>query len=445
MTMRPTFRKLEVKDIGNLEKLVAENVEGIEPGLKIVDSRLLLGHAAIDLVGLDTKGSLVLIALDFSADEGLLLRVMDAYSWCLEYPDTIRRLYPMAQVSAGKPPRVLFIVERITDSFLRRIKQLSVVEIDCLEFRHFEMNGASAVYFDLVERLRKSTSGVLAAEAVAPSPAAPVAPAVAAAVPVVAAAALVAALAPLIMEAAAPVTPVVPAPITAPVAQVPAAPPVVAPVAAPPVREPLVLQFAAAAPAEPPANVEPPVMVEQPVEVEAPVKVEPPVMVEPPVEIVTSAPAPAALPFVLEAPLNGASHSVIEAVMEEIVRPAFVIGTEAETVTVHAEVAPARVPEPVSELLVETMPIESALEAVSPEPSVRIEASVEPEPIVPAPAPAHPVWAKPQAPAGRPYFFAQASKGSIETPAPPASVAPALEEPNVQVTPALPAVADEPD
>src|SRR5438552_829743 len=102
--MRPTFKKLEVKDIGSLERLVAENVEGIEPGLKIVDSRLLLGQAAIDLVGLDAKGSLTLIALDFSADEGLLLRVMDAYSWCLEYPDTLRRLYPMAQLSTSRPP-----------------------------------------------------------------------------------------------------------------------------------------------------------------------------------------------------------------------------------------------------------------------------------------------------------------------------------------------------
>src|SRR3989442_15889689 len=102
--MRPTFRKLEVNDIGDLERLVAENAEGIEPGLKIVDSRLLLGQAAIDLIGLDTRGSLVLIALDFSADEGLLLRVMDAYSWCLEYTDTLRRLYPMAQVSTPRPP-----------------------------------------------------------------------------------------------------------------------------------------------------------------------------------------------------------------------------------------------------------------------------------------------------------------------------------------------------
>ena len=159
--MRPTFRKLEVKDIGSLERLVAENAEGVEPGLKIVDSRLLLGQAAVDLVGLDSKGSLVLIALDFSADDGLLLRVMDAYSWCLEYPDTLRRLYPMVQASS-RPPRILFILEKMTDAFARRIKQLSFLEIDCFEFRHLEVNGASVVYFDLVERIRKiveSTSG----------------------------------------------------------------------------------------------------------------------------------------------------------------------------------------------------------------------------------------------------------------------------------------------
>ena len=153
--MRPTFRKLEVKDIGNLERLVVEHADGVEPGLMIVDSRLLLGQAAIDLVGLDGAGSLVLIALSFSADDGLLLRAIDAYSWCLEYPDTLRRLYPMAKASS-RPPRILFIVEKTTEVFLRRIKQLSVLEIDCFAFRHLEVNGAPVVYFDLVERLRKS-------------------------------------------------------------------------------------------------------------------------------------------------------------------------------------------------------------------------------------------------------------------------------------------------
>src|SRR3990172_1167968 len=175
--MRPTFKKLEVKDIGDLERLVAENVEGIEAGLRVIDSRLLLGQAAIDLVGLDAKGALVLIALDFTADESLLLRVMDAYSWCLEYPETIRRLYPTARVSPERPPPILFIVERLTESFMRRIKALSFLEIDCIEFRHLEVNGTSALYFDLVQRLRKSA----AAEAAAAEPLA--SPAVAASEP----------------------------------------------------------------------------------------------------------------------------------------------------------------------------------------------------------------------------------------------------------------------
>src|SRR6266446_4524872 len=171
--MRPTFKRLEVKDLGNLEKLVAENIEGIEPGLRVIDARLCLGQAAIDLVALDARKALVLVALDFAADEGLLLRVMDAYSWCREYPDTLRRLYPMANVSATRPPRILFIVERVTDAFVRRIKQLSFLEIDCLEFRHLEVNGASAVYFDLVERLRKIVESTI--DAPVPAPAAPVA------------------------------------------------------------------------------------------------------------------------------------------------------------------------------------------------------------------------------------------------------------------------------
>src|SRR3989454_12507228 len=169
--MRPTLKRLEVKALGTLEKLVAENLEGIEPGLRVIDSRLVLGQAAIDLVALDAKESLVLVALDFLADEGLLLRAMDAYSWCLEYPDALRRLYPMANVLPTRPPRILFIVERLTDSFVRRIKQLSFLEIDCFEFRHLEVNGASIVYFDLVERLRKSVGepAVNAPEATAPA------------------------------------------------------------------------------------------------------------------------------------------------------------------------------------------------------------------------------------------------------------------------------------
>src|SRR5713226_5411241 len=278
--MRPTFRKLEVKDIGDLERLVSENVEGIEQGLRVIDSRLLLGQAAIDLVGLDAKDSLVLVALDFTADEGLLLRVMDAYSWCLEYPDTIRRLYPMAEVSESRPPRILFIVERLTDSFVRRIKQLSFLEIDCIEFRHLEVNGASALYFDLVQRLRRADA--------TREPAGPLDSHIAQARPT------------RQVDGARPAPRVVPVPTVAPATEPESVVPAAAPVAEP---EPVVVDAAsvvelvqpippvvAPAPA-PPAPVEiAPVAEPEPVAVAAPV-VE---LVQPIPPLVAPAPAPPA-------------------------------------------------------------------------------------------------------------------------------------------------------
>jgi hypothetical protein len=154
-TVRPTVRRLKVKDLGELARLVAENVEGLEPGLRVIDSRVSLGQATIDLIGLDAEGSLVLIALDFTADEGILFRVLGAYAWWLEHPDAVGRLYPMAEVSEGRPPRILFIVERFTDAFVRWIKHLSFREVDCLEVRYLDVSGASGLFFNLRQRLRR--------------------------------------------------------------------------------------------------------------------------------------------------------------------------------------------------------------------------------------------------------------------------------------------------
>ena len=408
--MRPTFRKLEVKDIGNLERLVAENVEGIEPGLKIVDSRLLLGQAAIDLVGLDAKGSLALIALDFTANEGLLLRVMDAYSWCLEYSDTLRRLYPMAQVSASRPPRILFIAERLTDSFLRRIKQLSFLEIDCLEFRHLEVNGASVVYFDHVERLRKSPVEASAPMSVAPAVVPAVEPGVEPATPTVAE--------PTVAQAAV----VAPMRLEPPVAQIPSAQAPVAPAAAAVVSAPEAPECQSVTlVTEPMATVSP-----SPI-----VAVSEPAVVEP-------VPAPAALQLQsveatasLAAVDSGANGHGTEWVAA-FDRPGVEPHVDEEVVTAIPEAA-----KPAS-AAVEAVPVAASAEAATP---------AEPAPITAAPAPTLPVWAKPQVqPNGnRPYFFAQATKGTSPVEAQAATVAAPAEQPAASAQPSASKTAVEVD
>jgi hypothetical protein len=154
--MRLVVKKRDITDVGHLRTLVTDNVDGIEAGLSVLDSRLLLGQATIDVVGLDARGALVLMALGFTADEEMLLKAVEAYSWCLEYPEAIRRLYPSAQISSSHPPRLMFVVERMPDSFLRKIKQLGFPEVDCIEFRYLDVDGAPAMYFETLARLRRA-------------------------------------------------------------------------------------------------------------------------------------------------------------------------------------------------------------------------------------------------------------------------------------------------
>jgi hypothetical protein len=153
--MRVAVRKLTVEDVETLQTLVIENFDAIEPGLTVLDTRPLLGHATIDVIGTDTAGALVLGTVGFNANEEMLLKAVEAYSWCLEYPEALNRLYPSCRVSEARPPRLLFVVERMSDAFHRKIKQLGFPEVDCMEFRHLEFDGTRAVYFDPLLRLRR--------------------------------------------------------------------------------------------------------------------------------------------------------------------------------------------------------------------------------------------------------------------------------------------------
>ena len=153
--MRAAVRKLRIEDVEKLQALVVEHFDAIEPGLTVLDARLLLGHATIDVIGVDSVGALVLGAVGFSANEDMLLKAVEAYSWCLEYPEALVRLYPSCQLSEDRPPRLLFVVERMPDAFHRKIKQLGFPEVDCVEVRHVEVDGVPTVYFESLSRIRK--------------------------------------------------------------------------------------------------------------------------------------------------------------------------------------------------------------------------------------------------------------------------------------------------
>lgn len=133
--MSTAFKALRIEDVKELRDLVAEHADGLEPGLRVLDRGLSFGGAGVDLVALDATDTLVLGVLGFQADDEMLLRALDAYSWCLEYPEEVRRLVPTLPARATRAPRILFVAEHLPEAFLRKIKHLRVSRVEGVEFR----------------------------------------------------------------------------------------------------------------------------------------------------------------------------------------------------------------------------------------------------------------------------------------------------------------------
>src|SRR5207249_493723 len=135
LQMKLTFRRREVKDLSQLQTLVTEHAEAIESGFRVLAGTVSFGRSTVELVGLDGRGTPALVALGLTGDDAMLFRIVEAYAWSLEYPESVRRLIPAEGGADGWPPRVVFIAERLPESFLRKIRLLTFPAVNCFEYR----------------------------------------------------------------------------------------------------------------------------------------------------------------------------------------------------------------------------------------------------------------------------------------------------------------------
>src|SRR5437867_127255 len=105
LQMKLTFRRREVKDLSQLQTLVTEHAEAIESGFRVLAGTVNFGRSTVELVGLDGRGTPALVALGLTGDDAMLFRIVEAYAWSLEYPESVRRLMPAEGGADGWPPR----------------------------------------------------------------------------------------------------------------------------------------------------------------------------------------------------------------------------------------------------------------------------------------------------------------------------------------------------
>src|SRR6516162_7230349 len=148
--MKLTFKRREVSDLQHLRTLVSDNANAMEAGLKLLASNLNLGRTNVEIAALDAQDRPVLFVLGLTADDAMLVRALEAYAWCLEYPESVQRLVP-ASVRPGWPPRIVFVAERLLEAFVRKMRLLNFSSVDCFEFRYVEANGTAGFYLDRVD------------------------------------------------------------------------------------------------------------------------------------------------------------------------------------------------------------------------------------------------------------------------------------------------------
>src|SRR5438445_51536 len=144
------FKRREVTDLQHLRTLVADNADAMEPDLKILASNLNFGRTSVELAAIDAERVPVLFVLGLTADDAMLIRALEAYAWCLEYPESVQRLAP-ANTQLGWPPRSVFVAARLLEGFVRKMGLRSCSSVGCFQFRYVEANGTTGFYLDRVD------------------------------------------------------------------------------------------------------------------------------------------------------------------------------------------------------------------------------------------------------------------------------------------------------
>src|SRR4030095_13779905 len=97
----------------------------VEEDLRILDAHLMAGrHGLIDLVGVDVRGSFLLVEFDRGNEADLLRRIREHQAWVASQALFLRKLYGTGLLNPFRPPRVLALAKRFSEKFLRDTEEL---------------------------------------------------------------------------------------------------------------------------------------------------------------------------------------------------------------------------------------------------------------------------------------------------------------------------------
>lgn len=131
-------RPIDLKERDELEPLLVANPDVIEQGLQVLSHQLMTDSGPLDILAVDSEGTLVIIELKNEASEGHLDQALRYYDWCRQNISWISKAYTNKnQIDPNAAPRLMLIAPSFTDT-VKRISKYVEVELHLIQYTAFE-------------------------------------------------------------------------------------------------------------------------------------------------------------------------------------------------------------------------------------------------------------------------------------------------------------------
>jgi len=131
-------RPIDLKEREELEPLLVENPDIIEQGLQILSHQLMTDSGPLDILAVDSEGSLTVIELKNESSEEHLDQALRYYDWCRQNVLWISQAYSSKNdIDPNADLRLILIAPAFTET-TKRIAKYIGVELQLIEYHAFE-------------------------------------------------------------------------------------------------------------------------------------------------------------------------------------------------------------------------------------------------------------------------------------------------------------------
>ncbi len=132
------IRPINISERDELEPILVANPDTIEQGLQIIAHQHPTDSGPLDILAVDSDGTLVVIELKNEASDGHLDQGLRYYDWCRQNISWIAKAYiGKITLNPDNTPRLMLIAPSFTDT-VRRIAKYIDIELHLVEYHAFE-------------------------------------------------------------------------------------------------------------------------------------------------------------------------------------------------------------------------------------------------------------------------------------------------------------------